>query len=45
MSELQRWEGRYEPDAYLFGTAPNAFLVAQKTRLPKSGRALAIADG
>lgn len=45
MSELQRWEGRYAPEDYLFGTAPNAFLVAQKTRLPKGGRALAIADG
>jgi SAM-dependent methyltransferase len=45
MSELQRWEGRYEPDVYLFGTAPNAFLAAQKSRLPKHGRALSVADG
>jgi SAM-dependent methyltransferase len=45
MSELQRWEGRYAPEAYLFGTAPNAFLAAQKARLPKHGRALSVADG
>lgn len=45
MSELQRWEGRYAPENYLFGTAPNAFLAAQKARLPKHGRALSVADG
>jgi SAM-dependent methyltransferase len=45
MGELERWNGRYAPDSYLFGTAPNAFLAAQKARLPKHGRALSIADG
>src|SRR5665213_2623972 len=45
MGEFERWEGRYAPESYLFGTAPNAFLAKQKTRLPKSGRALSIADG
>ena len=45
MGELERWEGRYAPESYLFGTAPNAFLVAQKARLPKHGRALSVADG
>jgi len=45
MKELERWEGRYAPESYLFGTAPNAFLAAQKTRLPARGRALSIADG
>jgi SAM-dependent methyltransferase len=45
MGELERWEGRYAPESYLFGTAPNAFLVAQKSRLPKHGRALSVADG
>jgi SAM-dependent methyltransferase len=45
VSELQRWEGRYAPKTYLFGTAPNAFLAAQKARLPKHGRALSVADG
>jgi cyclopropane fatty-acyl-phospholipid synthase-like methyltransferase len=45
MGELERWEGRYAPESYLFGTAPNAFLAAQKERLPKNGRALSVADG
>jgi SAM-dependent methyltransferase len=45
MGELERWEGRYAPESYLFGTAPNAFLVAQKPTLPKHGRALSVADG
>ncbi len=45
MGELERWEGRYAPESYLFGTAPNAFLAAQKSRLPKYGRALSVADG
>jgi SAM-dependent methyltransferase len=45
MGELERWEGRYAPTSYLFGTAPNAFLAAQKSRLPKRGRALSVADG
>lgn len=44
-AEFERWEGRYAPEAYLFGTAPNAFLARQKDRLPKRGRALSIADG
>src|SRR5947209_1596704 len=43
MKEFERWEGRYAPESYLFGTAPNAFLARQKARLPKSGRALSIA--
>jgi len=45
MGELERWNGRYAPESYLFGTAPNTFLAAQKARLPKTGRALSIADG
>jgi len=45
MGELERWESRYAPESYLFGTAPNAFLAAQKARLPRGGRALAVADG
>jgi SAM-dependent methyltransferase len=45
MGELERWNGRYTPESYLFGTAPNAFLAAQKARLPRHGRALSIADG
>jgi len=45
MSELERWETRFSATDYIFGTAPNAFLAAQKGLLPKSGRALAVADG
>jgi cyclopropane fatty-acyl-phospholipid synthase-like methyltransferase len=45
MSELERWETRFSAPEYVFGTAPNAFLAKQKTRLPKSGRALSVADG
>jgi cyclopropane fatty-acyl-phospholipid synthase-like methyltransferase len=45
MEELERWEGRFGADGYLFGTEPNAFLAAQRERLPKRGRALSVADG
>lgn len=43
--ELERWQTRYAAPGYLFGTAPNVFLKAQAHLLPKSGTALAIADG
>ncbi|MBO9587118.1 cyclopropane-fatty-acyl-phospholipid synthase family protein [Devosia sp.] len=39
------WDDRYSRDEYVFGEAPNAFLAAQGHLLPKSGKALAIADG
>jgi len=39
------WDARYESDDYIFGTAPNAFLAAQKPRLAAGQRALAVADG
>jgi SAM-dependent methyltransferase len=45
MSEYEWWESRFAGSDYLFGTAPNAFLMAHKALLPKAGRALAIADG
>ncbi|HVA27131.1 MAG TPA: class I SAM-dependent methyltransferase, partial [Candidatus Baltobacteraceae bacterium] len=45
MEELERWESRFAPQSYLFGTAPNAFLARQKPLLPKRGRALSVADG
>ena len=47
MSEYERWEGRYaaaEAD-YVFGKAPNDFLAACQALLPRSGRALCVADG
>ena len=44
-SEYQRWEKRFSVPDYVFGTAPNAFLESQAPALPKSGTALAVADG
>ena len=45
MSEYERWETRYATPAYAFGKAPNYFLASCKAILPRSGRALAVADG
>lgn len=45
MSEFQRWQERYGVAHYLFGTEPNHFLASCAGLLPKSGRALAVADG
>ena len=41
------WSGRYAGagEDYLFGTAPNKFLAAQKHRLRPDWTALAVADG
>lgn len=44
-AEYQRWEKRFSASEYVFGEAPNAFLVRNKGRLPSSGRALAVSDG
>ena len=44
-SEYERWERRFSVPDYLFGTEPNAFLRSQAHMLPKSGAALAVADG
>jgi len=44
-SEYERWEKRFSVPDYVFGTAPNAFLASQAAMLPKSGTALAVADG
>ncbi len=41
----QHWNERYGDDAYHYGTAPNAWLASQGWRLPRTGDALAIADG
>lgn len=44
--ELDRWQARFAAtDDYVFGEAPNAFLVAQAGALPARGRVLAVADG
>lgn len=39
------WNQRYAGEALLFGEAPNDYLRAQQSRLPKRGRALCAADG
>jgi len=44
-SEYERWEGRYRTPDYVFGKEPNYFLAACRTLLPRSGKALAVADG
>src|SRR5712691_5799874 len=44
-SEYQRWEKRFSVPDYVFGTEPNVFLKSQAAVLPKSGTALAVADG
>ncbi|MHB1895560.1 MAG: class I SAM-dependent methyltransferase [Metallibacterium sp.] len=44
MSAAQ-WDQRYADDHYHYGTAPNAWLISQAWRLPRSGAALALADG
>jgi SAM-dependent methyltransferase len=44
-SEYERWENRYRVPGYAFGTEPNYFLAACRTLLPRSGKALAVADG
>ncbi|HEX2116207.1 MAG TPA: class I SAM-dependent methyltransferase [Alphaproteobacteria bacterium] len=44
-AELNRWNERFSSEDYLFGTAPNAFLAAQKHLLRAGQTALALADG
>lgn len=44
-SHLERWNARFASDEYLFGTAPNAFLAAERDRFRAGGTALVLADG
>ena len=44
-SEYQRWEDRFAVPDYAFGKEPNYFLASCKSLLPRSGKALAVADG
>ena len=44
-SPRETWEARFAGDDYIFGTAPNSFLAAQRSRLHAGQRALAVADG
>ena len=43
--DLQAWDTRFAQDAYIFGTEPNAFLVASASQIPQGARVLAVADG
>jgi SAM-dependent methyltransferase len=44
-ADFVHWEKRYAAPDYLYGTEPNAFLKAQAGLLPRTGKALAVADG
>lgn len=44
-AEFARWNKRYSAPEYIFGEGPNYFLASCKDLLPKSGKALAVADG
>jgi SAM-dependent methyltransferase len=43
--EYERWESRFQAPDYVFGREANEFLKSCKPLLPKSGTALAVADG
>jgi ubiquinone/menaquinone biosynthesis C-methylase UbiE len=43
--EFVRWDSRFDKPEYEFGKAPNEFLVRCRALLPKSGKALSVADG
>jgi SAM-dependent methyltransferase len=45
LSEYDRWEARFAVPDYAFGKEPNYFLKSCRSLLPRSGRALAVADG
>ena len=38
------WDARYADEGFLFGTEPNAFLVAHRHLIPPGGRVLCVAD-
>jgi 2-polyprenyl-3-methyl-5-hydroxy-6-metoxy-1,4-benzoquinol methylase len=39
------WDARFSREDYLFGTAPNEFLVRTRDLIPPGGRVLSVADG
>lgn len=39
------WNQRFDREDYLFGTAPNRFLVSQAARFAKGQKVLSVADG
>jgi SAM-dependent methyltransferase len=44
-SEFDHWQERFSTPDYRFGKEPNEFLVRCKPLLPRTGKALAVADG
>lgn len=44
-SPRDHWNARFTGEDYYFGRAPNRFLAEHRGLLPKTGRALAVADG
>ncbi len=42
---LSDWDARYRQDEYVFGTAPNVFLVEQATRIAPGAQVVCVADG
>ena len=44
-AEFQRWQQRFSTPDYAFGKAPNEFLLRCGPLLPRTGKALAVADG
>jgi cyclopropane fatty-acyl-phospholipid synthase-like methyltransferase len=44
-SQRDSWNNRFTNDGYLFGTAPNAFLESQKSRLKTGQKVISLADG
>jgi SAM-dependent methyltransferase len=44
-ADFDRWQTRFSAPEYIFGKEPNAFVKAHAYLLPKSGKALSIADG
>jgi len=45
MNKTDDWNTRYKESKHLFGTAPNDFMVYQKSRIKPCTNALSIADG
>lgn len=39
------WDERYQTEDYVFGTAPNEFLVRSQKYIPPGGSVLSVADG
>lgn len=39
------WDNRYSEDGFAYGTAPNDFLKAEYSKLPKAGKILCLAEG